>query len=452
MLKAQVLKQKTTFLSYNACVTLISSIKDWALLSRRAFIIKGTEVLLGLSVPLLGHDRVSIKEVLGIVHVFGDGAKLDTLSIAYNTEISRVHKQDFKVLGRLITDVYISQDARGEKRVASGKFVILKLKEPKLALLTSIQHHKPDPQHKKKFVAGGKPGHTLKLQTPTAQLVETKNSQKIWKLSRVSYPIIENFKAFTFEDKILRRTLRYNLFIPKHQNNQPLPLVLFMHDAGTTGTLQQATLLQGLGALIWAHPEEQRKRPCYVLAPQYDEIVVDDNSQASAMLDVTMHLVQEISQKYPIDTSRIYTTGQSMGCMMSIALLIKYPHFFASAFLVAGRWDAHLCDPLAQDKFWLLTSSDDMGSFAFSNAIIERLERRRAKVAKAIWNGKWDQVRFKQACQEMIAQNAPINYAVFQKNSLLGTDKISAHRNTWRIAYTIEPIRAWLFAQRLEKD
>ncbi|BCZ17169.1 peptidase [Helicobacter sp. NHP19-003] len=406
---------------------------------------------MGLSVPLLAHNKAAIKEVVGIVHVFGDGAKLDTLSIAYNTEVFKMRKQDFKVLGRSIMGIYISQDARGQRRAANGKFVILKLNEPKSALLTSIQHHKPDPQHKKKFVAGGKPGHTLKLQTPTAQL-EVKNSQKIWELSRVSYPIIEDFKAFTFEDKILKRTLRYNLFIPKHADNQPLPLVLFMHDAGTTGNLQQATLLQGLGALIWAHPEEQRKRPCYVLAPQYDEIVVDDNSHASAMLDVTMHLVQEISQKYPIDTSRIYTTGQSMGCMMSIALLIKYPHFFASAFLVAGRWDANLCDPLARDKFWLLTSGDDVGSFALSNAIIERLERKGAKVAKAIWDGKWDQAQFQQACQEMIAKSAPINYTMFQKNSLLGVDKISAHRNTWRVAYSIEPIRAWLFAQRLEKN
>ncbi len=43
-------------------------------------------------------------------------------------------------------------------------------------------------------------------------------------------------------------------------------------------------------------------------------------------------------------------------------------------------------------------------------------------------------------------------YTVFVKDSVFRpTDSrqgASGHRNTWRIAYSIEPIREWLFAQK----
>lgn len=412
------------------------------MLARREFILAGTGLLLSLSMPLLAQARV--KEVVGIVHVFGDGARLDTLSIAYDTEVSRVHPHDFKVHGRVVQEVYISQDIWGANHHASGHFVILKLKEAK-PLLESIQHHKPQVHPQRKFIAGGKPEHTLKLQIPTILL---KIKGRTLGLARVSYPIVEDFRAFVFEDQALQRTLPYHLFTP--QSKEKLPLVLFMHDAGVVGNLKRATLLQGLGALIWAHPKEQAKRPCYVLAPQYNEIVVDDNSNASPMLDVTMHLVKELCQKYPIDPSRIYTTGQSMGCMMSIAMLIKYPHFFAGAFLVAGQWKASLCGPLVHDRLWILVSQDDLGAYPAQTAIVEKLEHGGVKVAKAIWDGRWDQAHFMQACKEMMAQNAPINYAVLKKGSLPSGDKMGAHRGTWQVAYNIEPIRAWLFKQTLK--
>ncbi|MGH1554443.1 alpha/beta hydrolase-fold protein [Streptomyces sp. L7] len=45
-----------------------------------------------------------------------------------------------------------------------------------------------------------------------------------------------------------------------------------------------------------------------------------------------------MTQQYSIDRKRRYTTGQSMGAMMSLGLNIKYPDLFAAAFIVAGQW------------------------------------------------------------------------------------------------------------------
>ena len=97
-----------------------------------------------------------------------------------------------------------------------------------------------------------------------------------------------------------------------------------MHDAGVTGTLVKAPLYQGNGATAWASPEFQAAHPCFVIAPEFDEIIVDDTSTASPYLDATINLINHLQTKLPIDGNRLYTTGQSGGGMMSIAMNIKY--------------------------------------------------------------------------------------------------------------------------------
>ena len=267
----------------------------------------------------------------------------------------------------------------------------------------------------------------------------------------MKYPIVDDFQQLIFEDQQTGKTLRYNLYVPKNHGDQPLPLVLFMHDAGVTSEFHRATLLQGLGALSWASPEDQAKRPCFVLAPQFDEVIVDDNSEASPMLDTTIHLIEALVKQYKIDTNRIYTTGQSGGCMMSIAMNIKYPDLFAAAFLVAGQWSADLVAPLAKKKLWILVSADDFGAFPGQNAITERLEQEGAKISRAIWDARWSANEYRFAYDDITAENSPINYTVFAADTVFlpGASKegASGHRNTWRVAYSIEPIREWLFAQ-----
>jgi predicted peptidase len=115
-----------------------------------------------------------------------------------------------------------------------------------------------------------------------------------------------------------------------------------MHDASISGHEVTATLTQGVGATIWATPEEQAKHPCFVVAPQYPVQITNDQSQTNEYLDITVDLIHQIAKEYSVNTNKMYTTGQSGGCMMSIALDIKYPDLFAASMLVAGQWDASL--------------------------------------------------------------------------------------------------------------
>ena len=151
--------------------------------------------------------------------------------------------------------------------------------------------------------------------------------------------------------------MKYNLYVPKnYDKNKSYPMVMFIHDAGVTSTVTDTTLVQGLGGVIWATPSEQAKHECFVLAPQYSTQIVNDSSQATEDLDATVNLITSLESQYNIDKNRVYATGQSGGCMMSIAMNIKYPDLFAASLLVAGQWDATKVAPLAKDKLWIIVS------------------------------------------------------------------------------------------------
>ncbi len=142
-------------------------------------------------------------------------------------------------------------------------------------------------------------------------------------------------------------------------------MVLFIHDAGATSDQITTKLPQGVGAVIWATLSEQAEHEAFVLAPQYSRgAVVNDNSEYTTDLDVTVRLVKDVASRYGIDESRTCTTGQSMGCMMSIAMQIKYPDVFAASMLVAGQWDAQKMKAFAHKNMWILVGEGDPKAFA----------------------------------------------------------------------------------------
>ncbi|WP_254017063.1 hypothetical protein [Mesorhizobium escarrei] len=85
------------------------------------------------------------------------------------------------------------------------------------------------------------------------------------------------------------------------------------------------------------------------------------------------------------------------------------------------------------------------------NAVAEVLEQERARVSRAVWDARWSAEEFRTAFNEIDAESSPINYVAFREGSVIPEGEAiagaSGHRNTWRVAYTIEPIREWIFRQ-----
>lgn len=248
------------------------------------------------------------------------------------------------------------------------------------------------------------------------------------------------------------RVLKYNLFVPENADAS-LPLVVFMHDMGSVSNDTDKTLRQGIGALVWADAEEQKKRPCYVLAPQYSEKSAHDDYTVGWSAEATIRLIQYICAKYKIDQSRIYGTGQSMGTMMLCELLITHPRFFAGCFLTAGQWDPARMGAIKDEHVWIMVSEHDGRAFPIMGQCMEAIEKAGGKVARGHVDAKADEETKAAFCRDVLSQNANIQFTWLDGDSVLTPDAPNFpavhHMYTWKWAYLFEPIRAWLFEQKL---
>ena len=125
-----------------------------------------------------------------------------------------------------------------------------------------------------------------------------------------------NFKQDIYIDIIdSTKSLPYNIFIPqKYSNTQKYPLVVYIGDARMVGKEIKSPINQSVGGIIWATETFQKKHKCFILVPFYNEIIIDDRNDyfKNEYINVTIRLISLIKSKYPIDSERIYGTGQSM--------------------------------------------------------------------------------------------------------------------------------------------
>ena len=427
--------------------------------TRRQILIQtaGAAALLTLSGAALAAAN-AVQGATAITRVFGDGMRLVAIAVEYREALSSVDKSAYHVAGRHITNAYLSDRIDGAP-AASGRYLILELNPDDDGALLTVKKGRPAKQSKNDPAKNG-PGKvgdkndsapTLKPATAEIQI-----GGDTLKTGHVANPVFDDFRQYEYTDAATGKTVRHNLFTPKNPAaGARYPLVLFMHDAGVTGNIVTAPLYQGNGAIAWATSESQKDNPCFVLAPEYDEIIVDDTSTASSYLDATLNLIRALIKDRPINEKRLYTTGQSGGGMMSIAMNIKYPDFFAASYLVACQWNAELLTPAMKDlKWWITVSEDDSKAYPGEIAITDKLAGFGAKIARAQWNAQWTADEYQKAFAQMDAEHANINFVHFAKGSVFKTAAeanaggASGHNATWKYAYNIAPIREWIFRQQ----
>lgn len=390
-----------------------------------------------------------VRSVTAITEVFGDGQKLIAAAVEFekNLDNAKLSKTTFAVEGRTVTKVYSNDVPATCLQGKNGRYVIMELSanDTGAALFVQRGWSVTRKEARLRLCQSGDVCATDGTNYPAS--AETLTSTNVVNL------VVDDFVQREYKDARTGETLTYNLFVPRNYDaTKTYPLVLFMHDAGVTSSETKRTLIQGLGAIVWATPQDQAKHECFVLAPQYSTQIVNDNSEASEYLDITVELIDSLARQYSVDRNRIYTTGQSGGCMMSIAMDIKYPELFAASFLVAGQWDPAKVAPLAKDKLWIVVSEGDLKAFPGMNAITAALEKEGARVSRAVWDGRSSPAEFASEVGKMMAEGNDIKYVVLKKGTVvppgMRDDGGSNHVCTWRIAYTIEGIREWLFNQK----
>lgn len=160
----------------------------------------------------------------------------------------------------------------------------------------------------------------------------------------------KKFEARTFKSDWL---MPYRLFRPV--NPGKLPLVIYLHGSGGLGDDNEKQLGLGniFGTRVWLLPENQRRFPCYVVAPQTNRgwIRYDLSQQPAKELAglgdgarIALELVDSFCREFShgssyrssIDEQRIYVTGQSMGGAGVWNMLANRPKFFAGAAICCG--------------------------------------------------------------------------------------------------------------------
>jgi predicted peptidase len=261
---------------------------------------------------------------------------------------------------------------------------------------------------------------------------------------------VEDFQQYDYKG------IPYNIFVPKDYEERKLyPLVMFIADASVNGDDPLLPLVQGIGAVIWATPEEQAKHPAFVLAPQIPHGVhlMSDNFMALPELETIKSLLDDVVSRYSIDKNRIYTTGQSQGCMASCELNVRYPDYFAASLLVSGQWNPEtMAAKLVKKNLFIALSEGGMREFPGMNAVTAALEAAGAKDARATLNARKGKADLNADVKKLIATGANILYAVYDAKTALPDDgkeypQIAHHMRGWEITYGIEAVRDWLFSQ-----
>lgn len=376
-----------------------------------------------------------ILSVTAVTDNFPDGQKIVAAHVKCCGEI---HPENIRVDGHTVTAVRVYGDT-----------VILELEPSPLI--------PPPPKPPKKPEGGPPPRRNGPPDMPPAVRLEpevTVIADGIaYKSEAAMEPVVEEFK----HDKL--NGMWYNLYIPELEEGKTYPLVLFIHDAGCCGPNPKTTLSQGNGAVSFADPKWQAEHPCFVLAPQVDKHpygpMTDDDFNVTPDFDRMKAVLDHVMARFPVDPKRVYTTGQSMGCMASCELNIRYPDLFAASLLVAGQWSPErMANSCAGNNFWILVSEGDTKAFPGMNAVTEAMEKAGAKVGRYRWDGKAPSEELSAKARMAMQEKVNVRYTVLEGDSVLpeGSPKFPGghHVCTWPVVYKIDGLKEWLFSNAKE--
>ncbi len=183
------------------------------------------------------------------------------------------------------------------------------------------------------------------------------------------------------------KELPYRLFVPKdvalntaiqdvieenvifyEKNTKKYPLVLFMHGAGERGCDNNVQLTY-IDA-VFGSDEFQKEHPCFVFAPQCPNELkwvevswsLDSHIQpetTSYSMELTMEIIDQLIEKYPIDTDRLYVTGLSMGGFGTWDIISRYPNTFAAAIPICGGGDENTAFAIHKTPIWAFHGAND---------------------------------------------------------------------------------------------
>ena len=281
----------------------------------------------------------------------------------------------------------------------------------------------------------GGPGGGMALNDEAIQAVLDDNASK--------------FQQFTFTDEATGISLEYSLYIPEdYDASQSYPLIMFIPDATGAGKSAAEIVAQYYGAAVWASDEEQAKHASFVLVPAFTGTVTNDNWEADPQIDETVKLIEQLEGEYSIDANRLYTTGQSMGCMSSLYLNSKYPDFFAASLYVSGQWDISVLSVMEGQKFFYVTAGGDQKASGGQDEVMTMFDADGVAYSYGTWSAQDSAEEQDAAVAALVAEGLDANMIRFETGTVFKEGETGMeHMASFNYGYKLTAVRDWLFEQ-----
>ncbi len=207
------------------------------------------------------------------------------------------------------------------------------------------------------------------------------------------------------EKSIVRKIhMDYLLYLPiDFTYGKKWPLLLFLHGAGERGDDLEKVKTHGPPKLIGGG----KQFPFILVSPQCPSFLwwTDKKLELKKIID-------DVTGFYPVDMSRIYITGLSMGGFGTFEMLKEYPELFAAAVPICGGFkDTKGIEKTKHVPFWIFHGGED-------KVVPVDLSRKAAKAIKESGG-----------------------------NAILTIYPKAGH-DSWTETYNNEEVYAWIMAQR----
>jgi predicted peptidase len=185
---------------------------------------------------------------------------------------------------------------------------------------------------------------------------------------------------------VIKKPANYNYLVHQPAKAGPgekFPLLLFLHGMGERGTNLGLVAVHGPPKLI----KNGMDLPFIVVSPQCPLGEYWNH-------DALARLVDQVVDKYPVDPTRVYVTGLSMGGYGTWSLITHYPEKFAAAAPICGggsivavaAQNKTKSDELKKLPIWVFHGAkDSVVPLSESELMVKLLERRRGQAKLTVY-------------------------------------------------------------------
>ncbi len=199
--------------------------------------------------------------------------------------------------------------------------------------------------------------------------------------------------------------LNYRLLYPQNfSTSKKYPLIIFLHGAGERGNDNDAQLVHG--SSLFLKKSNREEFPAFVVFPQCPENGRWANStdyrgdiklldEPGDQMKLVFGLLDMLKETLPVDQSRVYLSGLSMGGYGTLDAIMRRPNEFAAAMPICGGGDNSKANTISHIPIWIFHGvADSVVPVELSRTMYKALQQAGSNVKYSEYAGvdhnSWD--------------------------------------------------------------